>query len=134
MATQVQSNPEMSTTSLVSGIINDAQELLKQQLELFKAELKQDMDKAREGSMLFIVGSGLSSVGLIVLVLALAHLLNWAFPGLPLWGAYAITGGAVTAVGSALLAGVYYWFKASKPLSITATALEENVEWKTNRN
>jgi len=132
MATQVQSNPEMSTTSLLSGIVNDAQELFKQQLELFKAELKQDMEKAREGSVVFIIGAGLASVGLIALVIALALFLNWAFPALALWGAFTITGGVVTAVGVGLLAGVYYWFKASKPLSITTTALEENVEWKTN--
>jgi len=131
MATQVQSNPEISTTSLVSGIINDAQELFKQQLELFKAELKQDMEKAREGSAVFVAGAGLGFVGLIVLVFALAHLLFWAFPALPLWGWYAITGGVVTAAGAAMVAGVYLRLKKAKPLSVTATALEENVEWKT---
>src|SRR5262249_36526553 len=103
MATQVQNNPEISTVSLVSGMINDAQELFKHQLELFKAELEQDMEKAREGSLVFVAGVGLASVGLIVLVLALAHLLFWAVPALPLWGWYAITGGVVIAAGSAMI-------------------------------
>jgi len=132
MATQVQNNPEMSTSALVGGIINDAQELFKEQLELFKAELKQDMEKAREGSVVFVAGAGLAFVGLIVLAFALAHLLNWAAPALPLWGAFAIIGGVISAAGAALLAGVYIRLKKAKPLSVTATALEENVEWKTN--
>jgi hypothetical protein len=131
MAINVQSNPEVSTTSLVSGIVNDAQDLFKHQLELFKAELKQDMEKAREGAVVMALGAGLCSVGVLVLTFALAHLLHWAFPALELWGWYAVVGGIVTAAGVALIAAILIRIKLSKPLSITTTALEENVEWKT---
>lgn len=34
---------EASVTSLVRGILNDAQELFRQQSALFKAELREDM-------------------------------------------------------------------------------------------
>src|SRR5436305_15050952 len=98
MTTKVDSSPEVSTTSLLSGIVNDAQELFKNQLELFKAELKQDMEKAREGAVTLSLGIGLGAVGLIVLAFALAHLLAWA-TGMELWAWYAITGGAIFLAG-----------------------------------
>jgi protein-S-isoprenylcysteine O-methyltransferase Ste14 len=120
----------VSTTSLVSGIVNDAQALFNHQLELFKAELKQDMEKAREGAAVMALGAGLSFVGLLVLVFALAHLLAWA-TDTSLWPWYAVVGGAVFAVGLALVGYVFARLKAAKPMSISATALEENVEWKT---
>jgi uncharacterized membrane protein YqjE len=132
MATDVKSNPEMSTTSLVAGIVNDAQELFKEQLELFKAELKQDMTKAREGAAMLFVGAGLSFVGLIVLAFALAHLLWMYIPAVPLWGWYAIAGGSLAAIGVSLVGVVLTRVEKAKPLSESATALEENVEWKTN--
>jgi len=130
MTTKVDSSPEVSTTSLLSGIVNDAQELFKQQLELFKAELKQDMVKAREGAVTMSLGAGLGFVGLIVLAFALAHLLAWA-TNMHLWAWYGIVGLAVFAVGGGLMTYVFFRIKESKPLSITANALEENVEWKT---
>jgi len=133
MATELKSNPEVSTTSLISGIVNDAQELFKEQLELFKAELKQDMTKAREGAAMLFVGAGLGFVGLIVLAFALAHLLWTQVPSVPLWGWYAIVGGGLAAVGASLVAVVLTRVEKAKPLSTTATSLEENVEWKTNQ-
>jgi uncharacterized membrane protein YqjE len=132
MATNVQSGPEASTTSLLAGILNDAQELFKHQLELFKAELKQDMEKAREGAALLVVGAGLSFVGLIVLAFALAHMLFYYVPTVPLWVWYALAGGGLAAIGVTLVCVVFAWAKKAKPLSETATGLEENVEWKTN--
>jgi hypothetical protein len=43
MATNVHSDTDVSLTSLVNGIVNDAQELMKQQFALFQAEVKEDM-------------------------------------------------------------------------------------------
>jgi uncharacterized membrane protein YqjE len=130
MTTKVDSSPEVSTTSLLSGIVSDAQELFKHQLELFKAELKQDMEKAREGAVTMSLGLGLGFVGLIVLAFGLAHLIAWATET-PLWIWFSIVGGLVFLAGLAMMAFVYLRLKEAKPLSITATALEENVEWKT---
>lgn len=48
MQTSSPPGAEPSVTSLLSGIVNDAQELIKQQLLLFRHELKDDVNKARE--------------------------------------------------------------------------------------
>ena len=44
-----QTGSEPTVTSLLSGIVNDAQELIKQQLDLFKHELKDDVKRAKKG-------------------------------------------------------------------------------------
>jgi hypothetical protein len=132
MATNVQSGSDVSVTSLVGGIVNDAQELMKQQLALFKAEVKEDMRKTTEATVSLVIGLTASFVGSIVLCFALAHLLHWAWPDVSLWVWYAVVGGVVTAVGLGLAYGAYQKFRSFNPLpDETAEALKENLEWKT---
>jgi uncharacterized membrane protein YqjE len=131
MASNVQSHPEVSTASLVGGIVNDAQELFKSQLELFKAELKEDLKKTKEGATLATVGAGLGFVGLLILGLAVAHLLYWLTQAVDIWLWYAIVGGVFTGAGGALVYVVLTRVEKAKPLSETAAGLEENVEWQT---
>jgi len=131
MATNVQPPPDVSTTSLVAGIVNDAQELFKAQLELFKAEIKQDLHKTKEGASLATLGAGLGFVGLLILGFAVAHLLYWATQAVDLWLWYAIVGGVFAAAGGGLVYAVLTRIEKAKPLSETAAGLEENVEWQT---
>jgi uncharacterized membrane protein YqjE len=132
MAIDVDNHPEVNTVGLMSGIIKDAQELLKSQLQLFKAELKQDVAKAREGTSLLAVGAGLCFVALVILTFALAHLLASVMPAVPLWGWYALVGGGVGIIGLSVLGVVTMQINKAKPLSETAAGLEENVKWTTN--
>jgi len=116
----------------VSGIVSDAQELVKQQLALFKAEVKEDMRKTGEATASLVVGLTTTLVGTIVLCFAVAHLLSWAWPSVHIWGWYAVVGGVVTAVGAGLAYSAYQKFRSFNPLpDETAQALKENLEWKT---
>jgi H+/Cl- antiporter ClcA len=132
MATQVQSDTDVSLTSLVSGIVGDAQELMKQQLALFKAEVKEDMQKTTDAAVSLAAGAVVSLLGSIVLCFALVHLLIWAFPQAPEWVWYAVVGGVVTGTGLGLVWWAWAKFRSFNPLpDKTAQALKENLEWKT---
>jgi uncharacterized BrkB/YihY/UPF0761 family membrane protein len=132
MAANVQSGSDVSVTSLVGGIIHDAQELMKQQFALFKAEVKEDMRKTTEATASMVAGLTATVVGSIVLCFAVAHLLHWAWPDVNLWVWYAAVGGVVTAVGAGLAFAAYQKFRSFNPLpDETAQALKENLEWKT---
>lgn len=132
MATQVQSGSDVSVTSLVSGIVTDAQELMKQQFALFKAEVKEDMRKTSEATVSLVIGLTATLVGSIVLSFAVAHLFSWAWPEVHIWVWYAVVGGVVTAVGAGLAYAAYQKFRSFNPLpDETAQALKENLEWKT---
>ena len=126
---------------LVAGIIDDLQELIKQNLALFKVEVREDFKKTKEAAASLGVGIGLAVVGALHLTLMLVFLLWWAFDstarsasGLPLWVCFAIVGGVFLGVGAAL------YFKGKKKLDSfnplpdeTADALKENVQWIKNR-
>jgi len=124
---------EPTVTSLLSGIVNDAQELIKQQLLLFRHELKDDVNRAREALPSLGLGVVLMVAATIFLGLTIAHLLTWAVGDahLPLWGSYLIVTAAFGVVGLALL----YLAKKnleSMPMSHQAAeATKENVEWLT---
>lgn len=132
MATNLQTSPESSVTSLLTGIVNDFQDLIKQQMALFKHEVSSDMRTTREVTTSLAVGLGILFVGAILLCLMLVHLLAWAFPNLPLWACYGIVGGMMAAVGGVLAWQAQQRFETFNPLpDESVAALQENLEWKT---
>ena len=133
MATDLQTHNEPSLTNLVKGIIDDVQDLTKQQFALLKQELQEDMSKTRKAAMPMLVGGVVAFVGVLVLSHALALLLAWIFPALPMWGAYAIVGVLITGVGIGLFFAGEKQFEKFNPLpDRSLEALKENVECLTN--
>lgn len=132
MATNLQTGPEPSVAALASGIVHDFQELVKQQMELFRHEVKAEVSKAREATVSLVVGTGLLGLGCLLVSLGLAHLLSWLAPSLPLWGSLLIVGGLLGAPGAALSYFACQQFRASHVLpEESAEALKENLEWTT---
>jgi hypothetical protein len=133
MSNNLQTSSEPSLSSLMTGIVNDAQELIKQQLTLFKHELRSDLRKAKEASASLALGFGVLLLGVLLLCFMVVHLLNWAFPEhLPLWACYLIVGGVLTLLGGVFAATGWSQFRASNILpEQSAEALKENLEWKT---
>jgi hypothetical protein len=125
--------PEASVVTLVSGIIHDAQELFKQQLELFKHEIKDDLRKAIQAVAAFAIAAVLGAVGTLLAAFMLVHLLNWGLPGLPLWICYLIIGAIFLVASGALCFLAMLKLKALHPPGESVQALRENVQWLTNR-
>jgi hypothetical protein len=133
MATELHSNsPDAaSLTELVTGIVNDAQELLQQQLALFRSELRQDLRQSREMASSFALGGVLGLVAAGLLTFMLVYLVQY-LTGWHLAGCFALVGGITAAI-----AGLFIWRAVSKlerfkPLDQTTEAIQENLEWKTN--
>lgn len=134
MADNVHTATDGTVTSLVRGIVDDAQELMKQQFMLLKAEVQEDMRKTREAATSLVVGLTVSFLGGILLSIMLVHLLDWLVPGHPIWMWYAVVGGGITAVGIGMAVYANQQFRSFNPLpDQTAKALQENVEWTMNR-
>lgn len=142
MASDVQSANEPSLASLVNGIISDAQELIKQQFELLRTELRDDFRKTQQAAVPLITGIILSLVGSIFLGLTVVYLLYWALnptpgPGFverfPLWGCYGIVAGVITALGVGMLIYGRQKFASFNPLpDETVKGAQETLQWKTN--
>lgn len=132
MATDLKPGPDASVTSLVSGIIDDAQRLVTQQFAMLKEEVRADFQRVRKASIGIGVGVGLALLGGFLLTQMLAHLLHWAAPDLPLWAYEGIFGGLFC------IAGLFIFYRGNADLTSfnplpdqTVQALKENVQWKT---
>lgn len=119
-----------SFSGLVSGIVDDAQELIKQQLTLFRHEIQTDIRKTKEGALSLGLGLGVASLGTILLTFMLVHLLNWSVPQLPLWACFGIVGGVFIVGGGLLCYGGKKIFDSFSPLpNESVQALKENLQW-----
>jgi hypothetical protein len=121
---------DQSVTSVVTGIINDAQELMKQQFALFKHEVKEDIRKTKDATLALGIGAAVAGLGVILLCFGLVWLLSWVATALPLWVCFAIIGGGLVIIGAILLVAGKKKLDSFNPLpDESAQALRENVQW-----
>jgi Putative Actinobacterial Holin-X, holin superfamily III len=130
MAEHVQTEgPNM--TALVGGIIQDAQQLIRQEITLARSELKQEWTKAKDSAVAMTIGGVVALVGVFHLSLGLVYLLHWVSgapdaAAVPLWGWFLIVGGVVTIIGAALLyRGISKAGEIQVPPKQTADSLQE---------
>lgn len=132
MATDVTNSRETGTAALVGDIISDAQDLVKQQLHLFRVEIREDVNKVKKAAPAAFLALTMILGGVFLLGLALATLLFWAFPAVPLW----VWQGVVAIFWVGLGVAIFLVLAKSHALSPipeqSMEALKENVEWKTN--
>jgi len=141
MPTTLENPSEHSVVSLVSGIVDDVQRLITQQIKLTRAEIQDDLRKAGGIALMFAAGVGVLLLGAILACLMLVYLLHWltspagADPAsLPLWACYGIVGAAFGVLGAVMLAAGKNKYESSHLLpDRSAHELKETVECLTNK-
>ena len=134
MATDFCTEAGPSVTSLLRGIVGDAQDLIQQQLALFRAEIKDDLRKTIGILIAIVSGAFLIAVGGALGCFMLVHLLHSLAPALPLWGCFGIVGACVALIGGITAYAAIAKFKTFNPLpDESVQALKENVQWIKNR-
>jgi Flp pilus assembly protein TadB len=131
MPDNVSTETAPSLTHLVSGIVGDVQQLIRQEVQLARTEIKQEWDKARTAAGTMAAGFALLVLAAFMLCFLFVYLLETA--GVPLWGGFGIVGGVLALLGL-VLAGMGY-AQASRVHVIppqTAEVLKENVSWSRN--
>jgi len=143
MAENLQGEGQPSMASLVGGIVNDAQQLIRQEVALARREIQDELNKIKTAAVSVGAGIGVGLLGGLMLCLMLVHLLHWAtgFRGenvdpaaIPLWGCYGIVG-ALFLVISVLL----FYIGKSKAQQVdlvprqTVETMKENVQWIKNQ-
>jgi hypothetical protein len=131
MADDLRRIPDASITALLSGIIDDAQELFAQQLALLKHEVKDEIRQTKEAARSLAWGVGVAASGGFLLSLMLPLLLEWAvYPALPLWACFGIVGGLLAVIGGVWVYTARRKFAAIEPIPQSAEALKENLHLK----
>jgi hypothetical protein len=124
--------PQTPVTQIVSGIIDDASRLAKQQVDMLKSEFQEDLRRTRRALEFGGIGIVLGTTGMLALVFCLVEVLHEQF-GFKQWSAALIVGGILTAGGAVLGYLSFYLFESFNPLpDKTFNALQENLTWKTS--
>lgn len=120
-----------TVTGLVSGIISDAQTLLRQQAEMLKAEVREDFKRSKRAAEFGALGIVCATVGALGLITAIAYLLHEQFQ-FAMWASWGIVGGLFLVAGVALGAMSYVLLERFNPLpDKSLNALKENITWQT---
>lgn len=93
---------ESSVAELLSGLIEDAQHLVRKEVDLAKKEVTIELDKVKQGVIALGTGFGIAAVGGILLAQMLVYLVQ-DLTGLTLWIAYLIVGALFAIIGGVLL-------------------------------
>ncbi len=112
------SSPEGLGT-IVSGIVEDLQEIVRGEVKLAKAEIKDDVSAMGKGAASIAAGAMVALVGFIFLMLGVTYLLNkW----LEMWIAAGIVGVALLLIGAMLA------MSGKKKLSASSLKPTESME------
>ena len=118
---------EPSIGTLVSSASRDVSALIRAEVELAKAELRQELKTALRGAVMFIVAAVFGFFLLVMLLLAFAE--GLIDLGLPRWAGYLIVAGVLL-----LLAGILAMIglravKKVKPPERTIETAKETLAW-----
>jgi hypothetical protein len=130
MATDTYSpQDQQSVTTLVSGIIGDAQTLIQQQVALIREEVRTDLRKTKEAVVSLAAGVGVAALAAVPLVFAVVYLLNER-AGWQLWASFLTVGVVLAAAGAGLIFAGVRRIRSFNPLpEQSMAALKENLEW-----
>jgi len=124
---------EPTVTELVSGIVNDTQALIRQQMDLMKAEIKHDVKRTADGAKYFGVGFFLCIVGGFFFLVSIVYFVGWLFPNLPEFAWWAGTGGLMLVAGLIAFYLGKRVFDSFNPLpDKSLNAMQENLSWIAN--
>ena len=122
---------ERSMGGLLSDIVGDLQGIVRAEVRLARAEVKEELASAKRGAM-FLAGGAVVlvlCVGLILLALVYALATIW-----PAWVAALAVAGLAGVVGAALLtAGRKAFSAVALPPPRTASTVRENIQWAKSR-
>jgi len=118
-----------STSELLAHLATDATELVKKEVALAKAELREDIKREVKAAMDLAIAAILGLVTLNVLVIAaIFGLGQWV----PEWEAALIVAGIVSTI-AVIVGGVGWSKRVKQPLERTQETLKEDVQWAKER-
>jgi hypothetical protein len=120
---------DKSIAQLLGELIADAQELMRKEVLLAKLEVKEEINKAKDGAISLGIGGVVAAIGGLLLIQMLVHFLATVV-GIPLWVSYLIVGGLLAIVGVVLLLRGKSRVTAIDPVPHeTIESVRKDVEW-----
>ena len=121
MAAGIRSIPE-----IVQDVLANIQDIVRAEVRLAKAELGEELSRARTGGVLIGVGAVAAIFSALFLLLACVYVLGRVMPN---WAAALIVAAAVGVAAAVTLGIGLKRFKTIQAAPKTSASLQENVRW-----
>jgi hypothetical protein len=120
---------ESSIGSLIGGLINDIRELFRQEVNLFKVEVRQEVANAKAAAIKIAIAAFALLLAAVFLLTALARGIAAGFD-IPVWAGFGVVGALLGIAGGVMLAMAGPNLRAAGPVPPrTVETMKENVEW-----
>lgn len=122
---------DRSIGAVLSDIVGDLQQIVRGEVRLAKAELREEMAKAKRGAVLLVAGGLILVAGFGCLLLAAIYGLATVWPP---WAAALAVGGGTALLGAVVaLTGKKQISAVELPPQKTAASVRENLQWAKSR-
>jgi uncharacterized membrane protein YqjE len=122
---------DRSISSVLSDIVGNVQQIVRAEVRLAKAEVREEAVKAKRGVILLGVGAAGFLFGVGFLLLAVVYALATVWPA---WAAALVVALGAAGVGGAIIAaGVKNLRSISLAPPRTVSTIQENIEWAKTR-
>lgn len=122
-----------SIPGLIKGLLDDARDLIREELQLARAEIREEMTALQTVAIAFAVAAVVGVLGAMLLSIALggalAYLLGW-----PSWGGYGIVSVVFLAGGWGLCVYGRGRLGAIRAIPNTTETMKENFRWMQNKS
>jgi hypothetical protein len=114
-------------SAVLKDIVAHVQHLIRAEMRLARAEVREEVSKAKRGAILLAAGSVGAIFALGFVLLAVVYALAGVMPA---WGAALVVGIAMALIGGVLVsAGTKQFKQVTIPPPRTVATVQENVQW-----
>ena len=122
-----------SIPSLVRGLLEDGRDLIREELQLARAEIREEISQAQSAVIAFAVAAAVGLIGVVLISVAIggaiAYFLHW-----PNWAGYGIVAILLLAAGWGSFLYARARLKAIRAMPETTDTIKENVAWIQNKS
>src|SRR5689334_13621482 len=117
-----------SIPTLIRGLLDDARDLIREELQLARAEIREEVSAAQSALIAFAVAAAVGLIGVMLLSVAIgsaiAYFLHW-----PAWAGYGITAVLFFAASWGLVLYGRGRLKTIRAIPETKDSIKENIAW-----
>ena len=117
-----------SIADVLKKTLHDVQELVRGEVALAKAEMREEMRRVGSGVAALVVAAVSALIAVVFLLTAVAWAISDGF-GWPAWTGFAVVGGVVLIVAAVLGFVGRNRLTGTRPMPRTMDTMKENAEW-----
>ncbi len=119
---------EPGIMDLIRAALSDGQDLIRTEIALAKAELRQEVSRLEVGAVAFAGAAVAAIAGVMMLLMTIAWAIAEGF-GWPAWAGFGIVTVLTVVLAIALAYVGKRRFAAQKPMPLTVDTIKENAKW-----